>query len=451
MPKIKKGQNKNKANTSNVQKVVKVKGPPPTIKREFAKTGKDELMQFMSNINMAKPAESAGEILGKKLGMFAGRLLGRITGSGDYQTNLPPGGLPIEETMVPQFIKSENSRETRIRHREFVGNVYASSVAGAFLNTSYAFNPGNALMFPWLATIAQHYDQWEPHGAVIIFKTLTSTYAASQSLGTVVIASDYDVYDPSYNSKVDMANSEFAVSGNAAQSLMHPIECNAGERMTKVLTVGNGLYTAVDNKRFFDLANVQIASEGCLANQLLGELWVTYDLSFYKPQIPLDPGGLMIAHQFYTANLSLVNNPFGGVLQVSPYGTPDLLSGIGSNYIRFSDKYVGYYFLVQVRGITTFGAAANLTWTYTGVTSSNAVNPIFSLALQTTPLATIAGGSSIYQTLVRIDPTADGIHLMTVATSPQFDLGAAGNWRVGLSIDQINPKAFNYLLWAGLP
>lgn len=235
-----------------------------------------------SSLNFEKPFESGGEMLGKKLGAFAGRLLGKITGVGDYSVDLPSGGSQIPPTAVPEFIHSDNTRETRIRHREYLGDVYASATAGAFKNTTYVINPGSSTTFPWLSSIAHNFDQWKPNGIAVVFKTLTSTYAASQSLGTVILATDYDVTDAPYADKIEMENSQFAVSGSAATCLMHPVECDQEERLTRLLLVHTELSTP---DRFFDLGMLQVASSGCLANQLLGELWITYDISFYKPQL----------------------------------------------------------------------------------------------------------------------------------------------------------------------
>ena len=445
-----------KKNKSLKKKVKTIQGPKPTITEIIAqprpkKNALAVVEEFMTKVDSSKPAQSAGELLGAKLGKFAGALLGRITGTGDYQADLPAGGLPIEESMVPQFIKSDNSRETRIRHREFVGNVYAAADAGAFKNTSYALNPGNTDAFPWLAGIAQHYDSWEPHGAVVIFKSLTSTYAASQSLGTVIIASDYDVYDSPYISKVEMANSQFAVSGNAAQSLMHPIECNSNERMTKLFTVSNGPLQSSDNKRFFDLCNVQVASEGCLANQLLGELWITYDFSFYKPQVPLNPTGLgSIRKMFYcsgTAGVAPANSPFTGVKVFSPYGTDDLITNITPNAIYFADKYVGFHFLVQIRYVE-LSSVTTTQFSYFGCQQEP---NMWTLASNITPSTGVVGGTQIWQAHISILPATNGVHYMQCSTSPALADGINNLFVSWVSIDQIAPDAFNYGAWAPIP
>lgn len=81
-----------------------------------------------------------------------------------------------------------------------------------------------------------------------------------------------------------MENSEFAVSGNASQSITHPIECKQSERSNIYYTRSTTI-PANDNLRFFDHGNLQVASSGCVANQLIGELWISFDITLYKPQL----------------------------------------------------------------------------------------------------------------------------------------------------------------------
>lgn len=436
-------QNKKKKN-SNKRSTTNNKALKPTITSQVSKIKTDKLNSLLSNINMSKPAESAGELLGKKLGAFAGKLLGKFTGTGDYQTDLPAGGLPIEETLVPQFIKSDNQRETRIRHREFIGSVYASSTAGVFSNTTYILNPANKVTFPWLSKIALQYDQWEPHGAVVIFKSLTSTYAASQSLGTVIIASEYDVYDPPYITKVEMANSEFAVSGNAAQCLMHPIECAVTERMTRVFTVGTPIDTH-DNKRFFDLCNIQVASEGCLANQLLGELWLTYDISFYKPQVNPYPTTDLIHTAFTCTNASEVV-PLGTIRTFSPYGTPNLVSSVSNFRINFNPIYGGYTFILLMTWPAPSGALD-----LTGITKSG-ITYAYNTSLIPVPGPTSASGipNTTSTMMFTLTPDAPNSPVwFNFATG--IDVETTSHWNLMVTIDQVSPYSSNSANWAGPP
>lgn len=229
------------------------------------------------------PLRTSGGQIGKRLGSKKrgeqiGSFLGKITGTGDYTLQ----SQRLSSTSIPTFLPSK--RGVRVVHREYLGDVRASSTAGAFRLQSYPLNPGLFQTFPWLSSFAQQFDQWKPNGMVAFIKTLSSNYSGTTSLGTVIIATDYDVKDAPYASKIEMENSEFATSGNASQSITHAIECRKQET-SNIYYTRSGAVPSDDNPRFFDLGNLQVATTGCVADQLVGELWISFDITLYKPQL----------------------------------------------------------------------------------------------------------------------------------------------------------------------
>jgi len=208
----------------------------------------------------------------------------KIFGHGDYtihSNSLIKGG-----HVAPVFTNS--SHGVRIVDREFVGTVQSGVLSGGstvFTNTAYRINPANAQLFPWLSQIATLFDQWEPHGIVLEFVSTSSEYnGTSQALGVVIAATDYDVNDPDYASRGEMENSAYAISAKASSNILHGIECSRDERPTKLL------YTESNNtnqrSNLSDLGKFQLATQGMSASGVtLGELYVTYDIEFYKKQI----------------------------------------------------------------------------------------------------------------------------------------------------------------------
>jgi hypothetical protein len=267
------------------------------------------------------PLKSGGGYLGGKLGHKnagerVGAFFGKITGTGDYQvsTNSLTTSSRTLSAPVPQFHPAKNG--IRITHREYLGDIIASSTAGKFSLVSYPINPGLFSSFPWLCSIAAQFDQWKPNGMVVCINSLSSTYSGTSSLGTVVIATDYDVLDPTYSNKIEMENSQFATSGNSANSLIHPIECAAGQRSQPLYYTRTTGIAANDSLRFYDLGNVQVATAGCTASQVVGELWFSYDFTFYKPQIY---GGIvgrtLLSYAASSVNTATTASPFAGVVR----------------------------------------------------------------------------------------------------------------------------------------
>lgn len=245
-----------------------------------------------------KAATIANTLLNKVLskgaagaGLMATRAISRIVGVGDYTVKSnsieQSGGALSGE--VPHFGKENNS--TRIRHREFIADITIPANAAAFNNTSYVINPSNKDLFPWLANLAESWQQYRVHGMVFYFKTTTSDYAANGAMGKVAMATNYNVRDQAYANMQELENAEFSVSGKPSLSRMHPIECASNNGLPLVRYVRDAQYDASGgDDRLYDIGKFQFATQGLpgSAGQVLGELWVTYDIEFYKPIVGRD-------------------------------------------------------------------------------------------------------------------------------------------------------------------
>jgi hypothetical protein len=256
----------------------------------------------------------AGTAIGARFGQpdlgrtLANKAYTRLVGSGDYDmransliTSTAAG--PVMPTFAP-----DGRRGIRIREREYIGDVISGSslvgASSAFNNTSYIVNPSNPTTFPWLSQFANNFDQWEPHGIVFEYVSTSSNFNGStQALGVVVTAADYDFADPLYASKSEMENSGYAISTAASASMLHGIECAATERPARVLYTGTGSGSDTSNN-LHNLARFQIATQGMsTASVTLGELWVTYDITFYKKQ--LVPAASLRPYSYFTSTTDL--------------------------------------------------------------------------------------------------------------------------------------------------
>jgi len=247
-----------------------------------------------------------GGALGAGVGRVAGAGMAAISGYGNYSvTSNSISRVSSSMDMVPQFVKKEHS--VRVRHREFIRDLVVPGNGTLFNLQDYVINPGNRELFPWLGQMARQYSQYKIHGMVFAFKSMSSDYAASGPLGTVVMATNYNAVDRVFANKVEMENSEFAVSCKPSMSLVHAIECDAKISGVDVLYVRDPAYETgeVSDRRFYDYGRFQVATSGLPGNaaSTLGELWVTYDIELLKPVI----GGI------YTAGVALLSGPDGAV------------------------------------------------------------------------------------------------------------------------------------------
>lgn len=247
--------------------------------------------------------------LGSELGAKAGDWFGKVTGLGDYKVNR---NTLISDNGPPLF---KNRGELRVRHREFVGAVTSSTT---FSNTSYAINPGNSTLFPWLHGIARQYEQWKPHGILFEFKTTSGTAVGSTNtaLGVVVMATNYNVREKIYRNRVEMEQAKFCTSTVACESMVHPIECKPSDQTLVsyyTRTSSDGLDSS--DVRFNDLGRLNLATEGMQTGNIeIGELWVSYDIGFMKPRSP-DTSGRFI-HWHITG--STYDNLLGGTVVEQP-------------------------------------------------------------------------------------------------------------------------------------
>lgn len=230
-----------------------------------------------------------GAFLGGAPGSFLGGKLGhlaeKITGFGDYQieqNSIMAGGMT-----PPQVVNSVDKGGVIVRHREFIGDITAST---GFNVQSFLVNPGLARTFPWLSQVANSYEQYKLRGMLFEFNSTSSdallSTATSTALGSVIMSTDYDVADLPPSSKREMLNSEWASSSKPSSTFIHPIECKKSVSPQSMLYTRGAISVPSDfDQRLYDFCRFNIATEGMqVAGGNLGELWVTYEIELYKQQ-----------------------------------------------------------------------------------------------------------------------------------------------------------------------
>lgn len=269
----------------------------------------DKMKHLMSRLPKGTFAAGGGALgtaiggpAGGAIGSAIGKGISMITGYGDYtvkSNSILQGGFsndlersPIDE--LPQFVRGAHT--VNVKHREYFGDLLVPENPVAFDNNSYVIQPSNVQLFPWLARIARQYQQYRIRGMVVEFRSNTTDYAAAGPLGSVGIATNYNVADAKFDTLVEFQNSEFAVVAKPSRNILHAIECHPaigrGEWLY-VRDVGNENPSTVQDPRFNDFGLLQICTSGLpgTAGQKLGQLWVSYDIEFAKPVLgSSDPG-----------------------------------------------------------------------------------------------------------------------------------------------------------------
>jgi hypothetical protein len=294
------------------------KGQQKTAKSTIKKIVKESLI-MAGTLGGEYLGGPAGGVVGAK----AGAWLSKISGMGDYHVRA--NSLYHSQT-VPAFGK----QTVKIRHREYIGDITGST---SFSVVDYDINPGMRQTFPWLSNMANMFEQYKIKGLIFEFISTAGTAVGSTNtaLGTVVMATQYNVYKPQFTSKIEMENHEFSVSGAPYNSLIHPVECDPSETPYNVHFVRNSSLADNEDERLYDWGRFTVATVGMQAANVIGELWVSYDIEFEKPRI---------APNAYP-------NPLHARLSNGAWDEPDtlgdILRGVGGNLPVTVSSYSGGY------------------------------------------------------------------------------------------------------------
>lgn len=264
--------------------------------------------------SFGKSLSGFGGYLGDKVYDYGAKKFKTWTGYGDYTIhsnsliNKAGNGDPILET---------RGRTIRVSYREYLGEVTTGSTPGTFNATSYTINPANVVTFPWLSTIAQQYDQYKPLGIIFEFKSTASDNTSSTALGSVIMATEYDILDRAYTSKQEMLNAAYSNEMKASENQLHGIECDPNELQRNVFyTRRLGASSTATNSRDYDMGVFTIAVQGggLTAYQSIGSLYVHYEFELLKEQIF---GGLQARDRLWTIYRNLT--PVAGTRNWSTY------------------------------------------------------------------------------------------------------------------------------------
>jgi hypothetical protein len=168
----------------------------------------------------------------------------------------------------------------RIVHRELIASVSGSD--GFTVAGSYPLNPGMTASFPWLASMAQSWEQYKFHKLRYCYYTRTG----STTPGSMMLAPDYDAADTPPVSE-QIASSFEDVAEDAPWK---DIVCNLpvkrlhsglmGFKYLRRAALANNL-----DIKTYDAGQLHVITlDG--TNVPWGKLWVEYDVEFKIPQLP---------------------------------------------------------------------------------------------------------------------------------------------------------------------
>lgn len=312
--------------------------------------------------------------IGEAAGRGVGHFLNQVTGIGDYEINtnsiINPMSAVSKDGEVPGVQFRNGKHCVILKEREFLGDIISSSSSNTFQQTSYRLNAGMFSTFPWLSTVADSFEQWEPLGIVFEYRPTSSAWnGVNQALGKVIFATDYNSLDAVYQNAIQMENSEYANSVVSNQQMFHGIECAPAERSNKVYYIRSGTIPTGGTILDYDLGNFQVGTTGVNGTSVnLGELWVSYEIALYKKDL--------FAGQIGGTNLTFTARGTAGIANNKYWGTDTKFGGtmwvtLGSTTVTFPKwLQTGVFWCVH----NIVGTAAAITVPTVTYTSNCAVN-----------------------------------------------------------------------------
>jgi len=316
-----------------------------------------------------------------------------IRGRGDYELDGAPGSIMNPRTAFEPRVKNEMGK-IRVARSEYLGDILsADSLTGSatpFTLQNYFVNPGldlaNGGASNWLAPIGASFQQYRYEQAVFEFRTTSGSAISSTNatLGTIIMAGNYDASKPNYQNKQQMMDSQFAVSGAPSKSIMYPLECKSELQSLKLWDIRTNQLLPQQSQNTYDFVNFQIATQGMqAASSNLGELWFHYDLCLEKTNTGSAGTTLRTANYTWTNNITGQGTAPTSVNPVGDATTKWVASKGNQLPLTFDipdQQYVLPYQIQQgtylielyLRGSTTTGAGSSLfqfTPSLTGLTN----------------------------------------------------------------------------------
>lgn len=375
-----------------------------------------------------------GGVVGGIAGNLGEKLFRNITGLGEYsiKSNSIMGQDP---PLMHSTGKSNNT--FRIRHREYLTDVITNA-PNSFSVKSYPISVTAQATFPWLAQIANQFQEWRPMGIVFEFKSTSgdALNSVNTALGTVIMATQYNSVQNPPATKQQMENTQYTTSCKPSVNMMHCVECDPSQMVLPRLYCQKPSRQTNIDERFSKLGQLYVATSGFQGTSVnVGELWCTYDVELSFP-IEQSNTALLGTHFILNQATITASNPLGtDAAIIKSTGTSNLSVTLAPTTIQF-DKDLTASIMVQY---ALFGSSTAMTFpTFTG---SNGVTQLLLLDLnqlntESPPqTSTVMNYTAYFQVISPGDGTIPTITIGTGGTLPSSLVSG------DLIINTIQPQA----------
>jgi outer membrane lipoprotein SlyB len=289
---------------------------------------------------------------GASLGNSLGAALSRWLGAGDYKVSQ---NSLVQKAAASIPMMHNTGQTVVVRHKEFLATISGSSSFS--VQHEFALNPGVSNTFPWLSTIANSFSEYTIKGLVFHYVPTSGMAVSStnSALGSVMIQTTYRASDSPPSSKHEILNEYWSNEVVPSETMCHPLECDPKENPFQVHYVRAGEIPDGDTILMYDLGKTYVAVQGMQSTNVVGDLWVTYEVELKKPIISSNVSeSLSYRNRFtgYSPALGYFGGPTSG-----PIGTLPLT--VNMNSLVFPVGTYGIFDIeVMIVPTTTFAVAS---------------------------------------------------------------------------------------------
>lgn len=316
----------------------------------------------------------------------------KLVGSGDYSMSVPEHN-SLMKGEVPGGASFGSSQDSiRVKRREYIGDLRAGA-SNTFTNSIFSVNAENFRTFPFLSQVAINYEKYFVHGLTMEYVPMVSNYNATPNMGIVCIAAQMNPTEAPWTSKIQVESAEGAISTRPDKGIIFGVECK-GQNL-------NGLFVASSQDstpaNLTTLANIyaSVLNTGAYAQgSVLGELWISYDVTFKACRLNPNPPGYY--HVTGSATSGTVGYGTAGNNVVEQWGAcATVYAGTPSPdgcVIYFNDMPIGTVFTgTYLFSSPDASATCTVGWALSGL---NGLTPLSNIGSDTTNNYTLKSGTT---------------------------------------------------------
>jgi hypothetical protein len=268
---------------------------------------------------------------------------------GGNPVSLPSAIGSVVKSGKPQT-KSQANGNMTIKHREYIADINVEET-GFDLQFQFGINPGNNALFPWLSTVAQRFEMYKFRSLRVIYEPQTS----STSVGTLMLAIDYDAKDAPPQDKTQMMSYKNSVRSPLWYSCTHQSAAADLHRLKTNYILAGASPPDTDIKTY-DIGNLYVAIQSNGSSVAAGELYVEYDVDLITPQINniVPCASIFSSQPFLEQNPPTGTPPVGFISTYTPLGEkPEIIGSLPCQVVTNKDaqtqflwiQTAGYYLL----------------------------------------------------------------------------------------------------------